>query len=129
VSWTVVVAVVMQLPSGISTEIGEVCDAVSPRMLIVLALLMTAVLCATVGVQRGINLSGGQRARIALARVAYAGADVVLLDDPLSAVDVHVGKFLWRHCITVRCNGTVQRCRPSSPLTRSLFVRCCVRGC
>ncbi len=36
--------------------------------------------------ERGINLSGGQKARIALARVVYDNADVILLDDPLSAV-------------------------------------------
>lgn len=39
--------------------------------------------------ERGINLSGGQRSRVALARAAYSSADVVILDDPLSAVDSH----------------------------------------
>ncbi len=48
------------LPAGMLTEIGE----------------------------RGINLSGGQKARVALARAVYLDADVYLLDDPLSAVDV-----------------------------------------
>jgi hypothetical protein len=41
--------------------------------------------------EKGINLSGGQKHRVALARAAYADADVVLMDDPLSAVDAHVG--------------------------------------
>lgn len=59
------------LPSGDLTEIGE----------------------------RGINLSGGQRARVALARSVYADADVYLLDDPLSAVDAHVGQHLFDECI------------------------------
>jgi ABC-type transport system involved in cytochrome bd biosynthesis fused ATPase/permease subunit len=36
--------------------------------------------------EKGINLSGGQKHRVALARAAYAGADVYLMDDPLSAV-------------------------------------------
>ena len=36
--------------------------------------------------EKGVNLSGGQRARVALARACYAAADVMLLDDPLSAV-------------------------------------------
>lgn len=40
------------------------------------------------------NLSGGQKARISLARTLYADKDIYLLDDILSAVDVNVGKFL-----------------------------------
>lgn len=40
----------------------------------------------TIG-ERGINISGGQKARISLARAIYSDADIVLLDDPLSAVD------------------------------------------
>ncbi|KAJ2656945.1 hypothetical protein IWW48_004768 [Coemansia sp. RSA 1200] len=59
------------LPSGDMTEIGE----------------------------KGINLSGGQRARVSLARAVYARADVYILDDPLAAVDAHVGKHLYSHVI------------------------------
>ncbi len=40
--------------------------------------------------ERGITLSGGQRARLALARAVYGDADIYLLDDPLSAVDSKV---------------------------------------
>ena len=54
------------LPDGDSTEVGE----------------------------RGISLSGGQKARLTLARAVYARADVYLLDDCLSAVDQHVGRHL-----------------------------------
>ncbi|KAF9356278.1 hypothetical protein BGX34_010010 [Mortierella sp. NVP85] len=60
------------LPAGDQTEIGE----------------------------RGINLSGGQKQRVSLARAAYSDADVYLLDDPLSAVDAHVDRHLWRHLIS-----------------------------
>ena len=62
------------LPAGDETEIGE----------------------------RGINLSGGQKQRVALARAVYSDADIYLLDDPLSAVDVHVGKHLFEHVIGPR---------------------------
>ncbi|KNC74121.1 hypothetical protein SARC_13322, partial [Sphaeroforma arctica JP610] len=49
--------------------------------------------------ERGINLSGGQRARISLARCVYRPADVYLLDDPLSAVDAKVGRVLFEECV------------------------------
>ena len=49
--------------------------------------------------EKGISLSGGQKARLSLARAVYARADVYLLDDPLSAVDEHVGRHLIDHVI------------------------------
>lgn len=49
--------------------------------------------------ERGSSLSGGQKARISLARAVYNEADVYLLDDPLSAVDTNVGKHLFNDCI------------------------------
>ncbi|CAL8283935.1 unnamed protein product [Arctogadus glacialis] len=49
--------------------------------------------------EKGINLSGGQKQRISLARAAYSHSDIYLLDDPLSAVDSHVGKHLFREVI------------------------------
>ncbi|BFZ17907.1 hypothetical protein BsWGS_20945 [Bradybaena similaris] len=49
--------------------------------------------------EKGINLSGGQKQRVSLARAVYQDADVYLLDDPLSAVDSHVGKHLFDQVI------------------------------
>eukprot|EP01155_Anaeramoeba_flamelloides_P023514 Anaeramoba_flamelloidesa807701_5206.p1 GENE.a807701_5206~~a807701_5206.p1 ORF type:complete len:948 (-),score=243.47 a807701_5206:15-2858(-) len=59
------------LPGGDQTEIGE----------------------------KGVNLSGGQKARVSLARSVYADKEIVLLDDPLSAVDAHVGRHIFDKCI------------------------------
>lgn len=41
---------------------------------------------------RGVNLSGGQKTRLAIARALYSNSDLYLLDDPISALDIHVGK-------------------------------------
>ena len=49
--------------------------------------------------ERGINLSGGQKARVALARAVYSRRDIYLLDDPLSAVDAKVAKLLFEKVI------------------------------
>ena len=61
------------LPGGDQTEIGE----------------------------KGINLSGGQKQRVSLARAVYSNADIYLLDDPLSAVDSHVGKHIFDNVFSV----------------------------
>jgi len=45
-------------------------------------------------------LSGGQKQRVALARAAYKKSDIVLMDDPLSAVDAHVGRHLFEKLIS-----------------------------
>lgn len=59
----------------------------------------------TVVGERGISLSGGQRARINLARAVYADADIYLFDDPLSAVDAHVGRHMFDECINGYLRG------------------------
>ena len=48
---------------------------------------------------QGINLSGGQKQQVNLARAVYSNSDVYLMDDPLSAVDVHVGKHIFEKVI------------------------------
>ncbi len=59
------------LPAGDATEIGE----------------------------RGITISGGQKQRLNIARAIYFDADIVLMDDPLSAVDAHVGRHIFDNAI------------------------------
>jgi ABC-type multidrug transport system fused ATPase/permease subunit len=59
------------MPNGINTEIGE----------------------------KGINLSGGQKARLSLARAVYSNSDLYVLDDPLSAVDSKVAKHIFQYVI------------------------------
>ncbi|CAI2357559.1 unnamed protein product [Caenorhabditis sp. 36 PRJEB53466] len=66
--------------------------------------------------EKGINLSGGQKARIALARAVYQSKDVYFLDDPLSAVDAHVGKHIFDNIIGP--NGLL------SHTTRILVTNC-----
>lgn len=58
--------------------------------------------------ERGINLSGGQKARISLARAIYADTDILLLDDPLSAVDAHVGRHIMENAL---CGVLQGKCR------------------
>jgi len=55
--------------------------------------------------EKGVNLSGGQKARISLARALYSDRDIYLLDDVISAVDVHVGKFLMKETIVDFLSG------------------------
>jgi ABC-type multidrug transport system fused ATPase/permease subunit len=49
---------------------------------------------------KGVNLSGGQRARISLARALYSESDIYLFDDPFSALDVNIGKKIFSNIFT-----------------------------
>ncbi|KAM9598635.1 ATP-binding cassette sub-family C member 6 isoform 4-T4 [Morphnus guianensis] len=49
--------------------------------------------------EKGINISGGQKQRVSLARAVYQKASIYLLDDPLSAVDAHVGQHIFEHVL------------------------------
>ena len=64
--------------------------------------------------ERGVSVSGGQKARISLARAMYFNADIYLLDDPLSAVDATVGRHLFNQSVTTiykkkKMNGFIAR--------------------
>ena len=50
--------------------------------------------------EKGVNLSGGQKARVSLARALYTDADIYLFDDPLAAVDPSVAKRIFQQCIS-----------------------------
>ena len=58
--------------------------------------------------ERGVNLSGGQKARISLARAVYSKRKFFLLDDPLSAVDAHVAERIMTRCILGSLRGTTR---------------------
>lgn len=55
--------------------------------------------------EKGLNLSGGQKARIALARAVYANSDIILLDDVLAALDPKVGNKVFQKCILELLRG------------------------
>ncbi|XP_038662587.1 multidrug resistance-associated protein 9-like [Scyliorhinus canicula] len=55
--------------------------------------------------ERGLNLSGGQKQRISIARAVYSDQDIYLLDDPLSAVDAHVGRHIFEQCVKKTLRG------------------------
>ncbi|KAF2740400.1 hypothetical protein EJ04DRAFT_507933 [Polyplosphaeria fusca] len=81
------------LPNGDKTEIGE----------------------------RGITVSGGQKQRLNIARAIYFDADIVLMDDPLSAVDAHVGRHIMDNAI---CGLLKDKCRILATHQLHVLSRC-----
>lgn len=81
------------LPNGDQTEVGE----------------------------RGITVSGGQKQRLNIARAIYFNADLVLMDDPLSAVDAHVGRHIMDKAI---CGLLKDRCRILATHQLHVLSRC-----
>ncbi|KAK4511114.1 uncharacterized protein ATC70_012325 [Mucor velutinosus] len=73
--------------------------------------------------EKGITLSGGQKARVALARAVYSRAKNVLMDDVLSAVDAHTAKHLYEQCLM----GPLMKHRTRILVTH--HVRLCLKGC
>ena len=81
------------LPNGDMTEIGE----------------------------RGITISGGQKQRLNIARAIYFDSDIVLMDDPLSAVDAHVGRHIFDNAI---CGLLKNKCRILATHQLHVLSRC-----
>jgi len=81
------------LPNGDMTEIGE----------------------------RGITVSGGQKQRLNIARAIYFDADIILMDDPLSAVDAHVGRHIMDNAI---CGLLKNKCRILATHQLHVLNRC-----
>jgi ATP-binding cassette subfamily C (CFTR/MRP) protein 1 len=71
--------------------------------------------------ERGITLSGGQKQRLNIARAIYFDADIILMDDPLSAVDAHVGRHIMDHAI---CGIMKDKCRILATHQLHVLNRC-----
>ncbi|KAG8623951.1 hypothetical protein KVT40_008927 [Elsinoe batatas] len=71
--------------------------------------------------ERGITVSGGQKQRLNIARAIYFDADIILMDDPLSAVDAHVGRHIMDNAI---CGLLKDKCRVLATHQLHVLHRC-----
>ena len=71
--------------------------------------------------ERGITVSGGQKARLNIARAIYFNSDMVIMDDPLSAVDAHVGRHIFDNAI---CGLLKDKCRILATHQLHVLYRC-----
>jgi ATP-binding cassette, subfamily C (CFTR/MRP), member 1 len=71
--------------------------------------------------ERGITISGGQKQRLNIARAIYSDADIILMDDPLSAVDAHVGRHIMDNAI---CGLLKGKCRILATHQLHVLHRC-----
>ena len=71
--------------------------------------------------ERGITVSGGQKQRLNIARAIYFNSDIVLMDDPLSAVDAHVGRHIFDNAI---CGLLKDKCRILATHQLHVLSRC-----
>ncbi|KAH6646530.1 P-loop containing nucleoside triphosphate hydrolase protein [Truncatella angustata] len=71
--------------------------------------------------ERGITISGGQKQRLNIARAIYCDADLILMDDPLSAVDAHVGRHIMDNAI---CGLLKDKCRILATHQLHVLHRC-----
>ncbi|CAN9417944.1 unnamed protein product [Alternaria alternata] len=71
--------------------------------------------------ERGITVSGGQKQRMNIARAIYFNADIILMDDPLSAVDAHVGRHIMDNAI---CGLLKDKCRILATHQLHVLSRC-----
>ena len=71
--------------------------------------------------ERGITVSGGQKQRLNIARAIYFNSDIILMDDPLSAVDAHVGRHIFDNAI---CGLLKDKCRILATHQLHVLSRC-----
>lgn len=72
--------------------------------------------------ERGVNISGGQKQRVSMARAVYSSSDIYIFDDPLSALDAHVGRQVNWYYLDYYCLARVLKGCPRSLLLIDVTV-------